>query len=58
METNLFLVSSRYYSPELCRWISPDDIEYLNSSSIKGLDLYCYCVNDPVNHIDPMDIVL
>ena len=53
VETNLFLVSSRYYSPELCRWISPDDIEYLDPESVNGLNLYCYCLNDPVNYIDP-----
>jgi len=50
VETNLFLVSSRYYSPELCRWISPDDIEYLDLESVNGLNLYCYCGNDPVNY--------
>ncbi|MBQ8293432.1 MAG: hypothetical protein IJX78_06525 [Bacilli bacterium] len=53
VETNLFLVSSRYYSPELCRWISPDDIEYLDPESVNGLNLYCYCFNDPINYIDP-----
>ena len=44
--TNLFLVASRYYSSELCRWISPDDIEYLDPESVNGLNLYCYCKND------------
>lgn len=43
----------RYYSPELCRFIQPDDIEYLDPSSINGLNLYCYCANDPVNKYDP-----
>ena len=52
-ETQLYWVSSRYYSPELCRWISPDSIEYLDPESINGLNLYAYCGNDPVNHIDP-----
>ncbi len=52
-ETQLYWVSSRYYSPELCRWISPDSIDYLDPESINGLNLYCYCANDPVNHIDP-----
>ena len=52
-ETNLFLVSSRYYSPELCRWISPDDIEYLDPESVNGLNLYCYCFNNPIMYIDP-----
>ncbi len=53
VETQLYWVSSRYYSPELCRWISPDSIEYLDPQSINGLNLYAYCGNDPVNHIDP-----
>lgn len=53
VETNLFLVSSRYYSPELCRWISPDDIEYLDPESVNGLNLYCYCFNNPIMYIDP-----
>ncbi len=53
VETVLFLVSSRYYSPELCRWISPDDIEYLDPESVNGLNLYCYCFNKPINYIDP-----
>ena len=39
--------------PELCRWISPDDIEYLDPESVNGLNLYCYCLNDPVNNYDP-----
>lgn len=50
IETQLFLVSSRYYSPELCRWISPDDIEYLDPESVNGLNLYCYCFNNPVSY--------
>ena len=52
-ETQLYWVSSRYYSPELCRWISPDSIEYLDPESINGLNLYAYCGNDPVNRFDP-----
>ena len=53
VETGLFWVSSRYYSPELCRWISPDSIEYLDPESINGLNLYAYCGNDPINYADP-----
>ena len=52
-ETGLFWLSSRYYSPELCRFISPDDVGYLDSSSINGLNLYAYCKNDPINKFDP-----
>ena len=53
VETQLYWVSSRYYSPELCRWISPDSIEYLDPESINGLNLYAYCGNDPINNYDP-----
>ena len=53
VETSLFWLSSRYYLPELCRFISPDDVEYLDPESVNGLNLYCYCFNDPVNYIDP-----
>ena len=52
-ETQLYWVSSRYYSPELCRWISPDSIDYLDPESINGLNLYCYCHNNPIMYVDP-----
>ena len=53
VETQLFYCNSRYYSPELCRWTSPDSIEYLDSESINGLNLYCYCGNNPIMYVDP-----
>ena len=53
VETQLFYCNSRYYSPELCRFISPDSIEYLDPQSINGLNLYCYCGNNPVMGYDP-----
>ena len=52
-ETQLFYCNSRYYSPELCRFISPDSIEYLDPLSINGLNLYCYCMNNPIMYTDP-----
>ncbi|MCM1260428.1 MAG: RHS repeat-associated core domain-containing protein [Prevotella sp.] len=53
VETGLFYCNSRYYSPELCCWISPDSIEYLDPESVNGLNLYCYCFNNPINYADP-----
>ena len=52
VETSLFWLSSRYYSPELCRFISPDDVEYLDPESVNGLNLYCYCKNNPIMYKD------
>ena len=52
-ETGLFLVTSRYYDPETARFISPDDISYLDPETIGGMNLYAYCGNDPVNRYDP-----
>ena len=52
-ETLMYYLMTRYYDPELCRFISPDDVSYLDPSTINGLNLYCYCANNPINHIDP-----
>ena len=51
-ETGLFLVFSRYYDPETGRFISPDSIEYLDPETIGGLNLYAYCLNNPVMYIN------
>lgn len=52
-ETNLYYLNSRYYNPEWRRFLSPDDTAYLDTESVNGLNLYCYCNNDPVNYCDP-----
>ena len=51
--TEFYYLLNRYYYPEICRWISPDLIDYLDHQSIIGLNLYTYCNNDPVNKYDP-----
>ena len=45
VETNLYYLKSRYYSPELHRFISIDSSIYQNISS---KNLYIYCGNNPV----------
>ena len=52
-ETQLFYCYSRYYSPKLFRFISPDSIENLDPCLINGLNLYCYCLNNPIVYVDP-----
>ena len=49
-ETELYYCNTRYYSPEIGRWISIDDVGYLDPKSINGLNLYCYCMNDSMNY--------
>ncbi|MBQ2478980.1 MAG: RHS repeat-associated core domain-containing protein [Erysipelotrichales bacterium] len=52
-ETGLYYLNSRYYDPEVGRFISPDSVSYLGADgTILGYDLYTYCDNDPVNHKD------
>lgn len=46
-ETGLSYHSARYYIPWLGRWLSADPIGIEG-----GLNLYCYCGNDPVNKSD------
>ena len=52
-ETNLYYLKARYYDPDVGRFISMDDIAYLNPEAINGLNLYAYCGNNPVMSIDP-----
>ena len=52
-ETGLYFLKTRYYDPEIGRFISIDDIAYLDPTTIGGLNLYAYCGNDPVNRYDP-----
>ena len=52
-ETEFYYLLSRYYYPEICRRISPDLIDYLDHQSIIGLNLYAYCLNEPINYADP-----
>ncbi len=53
IETGLFYCDSRYYNPEWCCFLSPDNMDYLDSKNVIGLNLYCYCNNNPVMYADP-----
>ncbi len=45
-ETANYLARNRYYSPSLSTWVSRDPVA-------ADINLYRYCVNDPVTRIDP-----
>lgn len=51
-EFALYYLKSRYYDPELGRFISADGVSYLNPESVAGMNLYAYCENNPVKKID------
>jgi RHS repeat-associated protein len=50
-ETGLYYVSSRYYDPEIGRWINADN-QLSTGSDLTGMNLFAYCGNNPVNRID------
>ena len=52
-DLELYYLQTRYYDPTVCRFISPDSADYLDCESINGLNLYAYCLNNPVMYADP-----
>ncbi len=55
VESNLYYLNTRYYDPQIGRFINADEITILDEtqSQIHGLNLYMYCGNNPVGMIDP-----
>ena len=53
-ETKLYYLNSRYYDPQIGRFINADDISVLSEGKdfFNGLNLYAYCGNNPVNNTD------
>ena len=51
-DSELYYLLTRYYDPSLSRFMSIDSIEYLDSNSLNGLNLYAYCLNNPIMNID------
>ncbi len=43
---------NRYYNSEWCRFISEDDIKFIDSNIANGLNVFCYCNNNPIMYSD------
>ena len=52
-ETGYYYLQSRYYDPELCRFISADSFDYIDTNTPMSINAYAYCSNGPVNYSDP-----
>jgi len=54
-ETGLLYVGSRYYDPEVGRFINADDTSVLSltQGELLGANLFAYCNNNPVMNSDP-----
>ncbi len=52
-ETGLYYLQTRYYDPEIGRFLNMDSIKYADPETINGLNLYAYCGNNPVMNVDP-----
>lgn len=53
IDNKLYYLQTRYYDPEVGRFINADALEYLDSETLGGLNLYAYCGNNPAMEIDP-----
>lgn len=51
-DTGLYYLQSRYYDPTVGRFINADDISCLGTNTVVGSNLFVYCENNAINHID------
>ena len=57
-DTDLYYLQSRYYDPEVCRFINCDNINYIGTNfDAVSYNPFAYCKNDPINYIDPTGTV-
>ena len=51
-ETGLYYLMTRYYDPEVCRFISAD-VYMTTGQGVLGGNMWAYCGNNPVVRLDP-----
>lgn len=52
VDTGLYYLQSRYYNPEIGRFLSCDNVSYLNTASQLGNNGYTYTFNNPIMYVD------
>ncbi|MBP5551260.1 MAG: RHS repeat-associated core domain-containing protein [Bacilli bacterium] len=52
-DTEMYYLKTRYYNPNWCRFISSDNINYLEYDNPLNISLFRYCANNPVMNVDP-----
>ena len=53
-DIKMYYLQSRYYDPQICRFINADSSEYLGATgTVLSHNLFAYCENDPVDYVDP-----
>ena len=59
-ETGLYYLQSRYYDPEIGRFINADAVEILEDTqdSVLKYNLFTYCLNSPISNSDPSGYVV
>ena len=51
-ETGLYYLNSRYYDPQVGRFINADGL-VSTGQGVLGNNMFAYCNNNPVNNVDP-----
>ncbi len=52
-DIGMYYLQSRYYDPEICRFINVDSTDYLGATgTLLSYNLFAYCENDGVNFVD------
>ena len=50
-ETGFYYLNSRYYDPEICRFINADG--YVSTgSALFGYNMFAYCLNNSISNVD------
>ena len=53
-DIGMYYLQSRYYDPQICRFINADSTDYLGATdTVLSYNLFAYCENDGVNNVDP-----